>query len=147
MFSKIMSLAMSIASRGLANNKIDLETKKLRYVSCFGVGKISSCKYLTKSDKSEFFYCKACECGDHKHTWLQREPDVYSKLDYPSLTCPLKMPGFTNYDPNSPKEEIQRKQQIEMMDFENLKLVNLTISVDAEKEKIFERVNNMMKNS
>lgn len=147
MFSKIMSLAMSIASRGLTNNKIDIETKKLRHISCFGVGKIYSCKYLTKSDKSEFFYCKACECGDHKHTWLEKEPGVYSKLDYPSLNCPLKMPGFTNYDPNSPKEETERKQQIENMDFQNLKLVNLTISVDTEKEQIFERVNNIMKNS
>lgn len=142
-----MSLAMSIASRGLANNKIDIETKKLRHISCFGVDDIAPCKYLKKSVKSKFFYCQACNCGDHKHTWLEREAGEYSKLDYPSLNCPLKMPGFTNYDPNSPKEDYERKQKIENMDFEKLKLVNLTVSVDLEKEQIFERVNNIMKNS
>jgi hypothetical protein len=146
MFSKIMSFAMAIASRGLKNNKIDVETKKLRHVSCYGLNDISPCKYLTKSDKSNHFYCKSCNCGDHPHTWLEREDGIYSKLDYPQLNCPLKMPGFTNYDPNSPLEENERKKQIESMNFDNLKLITLTVSVDKEKEEIFEQINNIIKN-
>lgn len=142
-----MSFAMAIASRGLNNNKIDVETKKLRHVSCFGFKDIKPCKNLTKSEKSEYFYCKACNCGDHSHTWLEKENGVYSKLDYPVLNCPLQMPGFTNYDPNSPKESIENKKQIENLNFSELKFINLTVSVDPEKQKIFEFANNVMKNS
>lgn len=147
MLSQIMSFAMSIASRGLKDNVIDLPTKKLRYVSCYGLEEIKPCKNLTKSSKSEFYYCSACNCGDHSHTWLQREKDEYSKLDYPFLKCPLAMPGFTNYDPNNPKESLERKSQIENMDAKKLNFVDLTISIDKEKQKIFERVANIIENS
>lgn len=138
---------MAIASRGINNNKIDLTTKKLRFVSCYGVDKIFPCQFLSKSEKSEFYYCGKCGCGDHPHTWLQREKNEYSKLDYPFLTCPLKMPGFDNYDPTSPKESLERKNIIENMDPKKLNLIELTISVDEEKQKIFETVSKIVKNS
>ena len=147
MISKIMGFAMSIASRGLNNSKIDLTTKKLRYVSCYGIDNIPPCQFLLKSQKSEFYYCGKCGCGDHPHTWLQREETEYSKLDYPFLTCPMKMPGFDNYDPSSPNESLERKKKIENMDPEKLNLVQLTISVDEEKQKIFETVSKIVKNS
>lgn len=147
MLTKIMMFAMAIASRGFANNKIDIETKKLRYISCYGLNDIKPCQYLAKSQNSEHHYCGACNCGDHAHTWLTREEGVYSKLDYPSLNCPLSMPGFSNYDPNSPKQSLERKKQIENLDLSNFQFVNLTVSVDPEKEKIFERVSNMLENS
>lgn len=147
MLTQIMSFAMSIASRGLKDNVIDLPTKKLRYVSCFGLDEIKPCQNLTKSSKSEYYYCSACNCGDHSHTWLQKNVGEYSKLDYPFLKCPLSMPGFTNYDPNSPKESLDRKKQIEIMNPEKLNFVNLTISTDPEKQKIFERVANIIENS
>lgn len=147
MFTQIMSFAMSVASRGLADKVIDLPTKKLRYISCFGLDDISPCQNLEKSSKSDYQYCSACKCGDHPHTWLQKGEGEYSKLDYPFLKCPLSMPGFSNYDPNNPKDSLERKKQIESLNPEKLNLVNLTVSVDKEKEKIFERVANIIENS
>lgn len=147
MISKIMMFAMSIASRGMDNKSTDLETKKLRYISCFGLNDIPPCSKLTKSKKSDFYYCGGCGCGDHQHTWLTREEGEYAKLDYPHLTCPLKMPGFSNYDPNSPKEDLERKKQIESMPPENFKLVELTVSCNLEKQELMEKLMKIIKNS
>jgi hypothetical protein len=147
MISKIMMFAMAIASRGLSNNKTDVNTKKLRYASCFGVDGISKCPKLIKSDKSDFYYCGACGCGDHAHTWLIKNEGDYCKLDYPHLTCPLKMPGFINYDPNSPAEDLSRKKLIETMNPEKLDLIQLTVSVDEQKQKILEEALKIIKNS
>lgn len=138
---------MSIASRGLKDNVVDLATKKLRYMSCFGLEDIKPCQNLTQSSKSQYYYCSGCDCGDHSHTWLQKADGEYSKLDYPFLKCPLAMPGFSNYDPNSPKNSLERKKQIENIDPEKLNLIQLTVSVDLEKQKIFERVANIIENS
>ena len=52
MFKKMITLAMALASRGLTNNKIDIVTKKIRTVSCFGHGDISHCHNLRKSNNS-----------------------------------------------------------------------------------------------
>jgi hypothetical protein len=142
-----MSFAMAIASRGFSNSKTDLNTKKLRYVSCFGIDEIPACELLKKSEKSDFYYCGGCNCGDHSHTWLVKNDGEYSKLDYPFLNCPLKMPGFNNYDMNGPGESLKRKQQIEQMDSNKLKLIQLTVSVDPEKQKLFEKVSNVLGNS
>jgi hypothetical protein len=142
-----MSFAMAIASRGFSNSKTDLNTKKLRYVSCFGIDEIPACELLKKSEKSDFYYCNGCNCGDHSHTWLVKTDGEYSKLDYPFLNCPLKMPGFNNYDMNGPTESLKRKQQIEQMNPNKLKLIQLTVSVDPEKQKLFEKVSNVLGNS
>ena len=147
MFTKIMSFAMAIASRGLSDCKVDLPTKQLRYISCFGNSDISPCTNLKKSDKSEYYYCNGCNCGDHSHTWLVKAEGEYSKLDYPKLNCPLKMPGFTNYDPNSPKQDLQRKKAIENMDPKKLNLVKITISVDKEKEELFNKIQKVVENN
>jgi hypothetical protein len=147
MITKIMMFAMSIASRGKDNNKIGDDVKKLRYVSCFGLDNLSPCHQLKQSSKSNFYYCGGCGCGDHKHTWLLREPGVYSKLDYPYLTCPLKMPGFTNYDPHSPEESISRKRKVENMDPQNIQKVQLTVSVNKQKEEMFDKINKIIENS
>lgn len=146
MIKKIMMLAMSIASRGIDNKRIDLATKQLRHVSCHGLDNIIPCHNLVKSKKSNFYYCNGCGCGDHEHTWLEREEGKYSKLDYPVLNCPLNMPGFTNYDPNSPKDSLERKRAIEDLDPEKLKFVQITVSVDLEKEELFEKIQ-QIKNS
>ena len=73
-------LAMAIASRGLSNTKIDLPTKKLRTLSCFGHGDIPACPKLNKSKKSEYFYCGGCGCGDNSNTWLLKADGEYSKI-------------------------------------------------------------------
>lgn len=146
MFSKMISFAMAVASRGLENNKIDIETKKVRYLSCFGHDKLYGCPRLKKSSKSKYYYCGACGCGDHTHSWLLKEPGEYAKLDYPVLNCPLKMPGFTNYDPNGNLEK-DRRQYIENLDPEKLDFIQLTISFDPEKEKILNELNKLNENS
>ncbi len=146
MFKKMMMLAMAIASRGLNNTKIDLPTKKLRTLSCFGHGAIPPCSKLNKSKKSEYFYCGGCGCGDNSNTWLIKADGEYSKLDYPSLNCPLQLPGFTNYDPNSQTEKL-RRDQIENFDPEQLSLIQVTVGHSEEKEKLLEKVNKILRNS
>lgn len=129
MFSQIMSLAMAIASRGINNNKIDEQTKQLRILSCFGSDNITACQKLKKSNHSEFFYCGGCGCGDHEHTWLLRNTNQYSKLDYPNLKCPYKMPGFTNYDPAFFPDNIRdRKEKIQNFDMNKLNLIQVTVN-------------------
>jgi hypothetical protein len=146
MFKKMMMLAMAIASRGLNNTKIDLPTKKLRTLSCFGHGDIPACPKLNKSKKSEYFYCGGCGCGDNSNTWLLKADGEYSKLDYPSLNCPMQMPGFTNYDPNSQTDKT-RRDQIENFDPEKLSLIQVTVGQSEEKEKLLEEVNKILRNS
>ena len=139
-------LAAAIASRGFNNNKIDITTKKIRTLSCFGHENISPCPKLTKSKKSDYFYCGACGCGDNSNTWLLKADGEYAKLDYPSLNCPFQMPGFTNYDPNSNIDK-NRKEQIENFNPEDLNLIQVTIGRSEEKEKIIEEVNKIIQNS
>ena len=147
MISKIMMFAMSIASRGKDNKKITEDIKKLRYVSCYGLDNIDACPHLTKSSQSNFYYCGGCGCGDKPHTWLIREEGEYSKLDYPFLNCPMKMPGFSNYDPNSPENSIIRKKQIEELNPQIIKKIELTVSANTEKEELFDKIHKIIKNS
>lgn len=74
--------------------------------------------------------------------------EEYSKLDYPILNCPLKMPGFTNYDPNYKPAEIKdRKEQIEKIDPENLQYIQVTLGASEEKERIIEQANKIIENT
>tara|TARA_R100000995_G_C3449124_1_gene107190 strand:+ start:256 stop:765 length:510 start_codon:yes stop_codon:yes gene_type:complete len=127
----IQSYARSLASRGLTNKKADIPTKQLRVLSCFGDssigGSLSPCEHLGKSDKEPGkFYCTECGCGDKKSTWLEPESGEYSKLDYPQLSCPLKMPGFSNYD-GSDSKDIIRKNIIEH--YNPMKITEITVTV------------------
>lgn len=142
--------AASLASRGLENNKTDLATKQLRVLSCFGGLNItSSCPFLKKSQTNPSkHFCGKCGCGDKKHTWLIANDSEYSKLDYPVLNCPMKMPGFSNYDPNhKPKEIKERKELIEEIDPEQLKFVQVTIGQNKHTEQMMDQVNKIIKNS
>jgi hypothetical protein len=148
MLKQIMSYAMAMASRGLNNQKIDLFTKQLRYISCYGDGTIPPCSFLKKSDKSNFFYCGKCGCGDNPGTWLVKNAEEYSKLDYPILECPVKMPGFTNYDPNFyDSNDNQRKKLIESMDPSKVQLVQITVNQSQKHDELLEKLNNIKKNS
>ena len=129
MFKKMVMFAAALASRGIENKKIDLPTKQLRVLSCFGGDGIDQCPYLKLSKNETNHYCGKCGCGDHKHTWLVKNGTSYSKLDYPKLECPLKMPGFSNYDPNFYTTEIKdRKEKIEDYDPEKLSFIEVTIN-------------------
>lgn len=148
MFKKMMMFAASLASRGMSDKKTDTTTKQLRVLSCFGDGVINPCSFLKQSKKKNQYYCGRCGCGDHKHTWLIKDSNEYSKLDYPVLNCPIQMPGFTNYDPNFyVPEEKTRKIQIEDYDPEKLQYIQVTVGKSEEKEKILEEVNKIINNS
>lgn len=144
----MMMFAASLASRGISNTKVDIPTKQLRVLSCFGDGTIKPCSFLGQNTKTKNYYCMKCGCGDHKHTWLIKDANEYSKLDYPTLNCPIKMPGFSNYDPNFyVSEEKSRKQQIEDYDPEKLQYIQVTVGKSEEKEKLLSEVNKIINNS
>jgi len=104
----VQSFGVSMASRGIRNKKTDGPTKQLRVLSCFGNqnvgGELIPCPHLMESETRGKHYCGKCGCGDRPGTHLIANGEKYSKLDYPVLSCPLNMPGFTNYEP-SPEEE------------------------------------------
>ena len=116
------SFAQSVISRGITNKKVDATTKQLRVISCFGDGgELIPCEYLRESkEDSTKSFCGGCGCGDRKGTWLNADASEYSKLDYPTLSCPMKMPGFTDYaasDPDEAEEPVTRKYYIENVDY------------------------------
>ena len=133
--SMVQAYARSLASRRLTNQRTDKPTKQLRFLSCFGDksigGELKPCEQLKSSKTDGKFYCGACGCGDRKSTWLEAKSDKYSKLDYPNLSCPLKMPGFSDYDGSDSNENI-RKTIIENYDLN--KLTQLSVSVKNEEE-------------
>lgn len=150
MFTKMIMFAASLASRGLGNKKTDIDTKKLRVLSCFGgIEDIPPCPYLSNSIvESGKHFCNKCGCGDKKHTWLIASNEDYSKLDYPVLNCPIKMPGFSNYDPNFLNAESkERRAQIQNLDPEKLNLIQVTIGSSEEKESLIEQVNKIINDS
>ena len=125
----MQSFAMSLASRGLTNKKADIPTKQLRTLSCFGDesigGSLPPCEGLGKSETGGRFYCTECGCGDREGTWLNSTNENYSKLDYPKLHCPRKMPGFSNYLMSETKDN-SRKYIIE--NYNAAQLVKITVS-------------------
>ena len=78
-------------------------TKALRVLSCHGDDTFTPCPYREKSvNYPNSSFCGACGCGDKAFTQLVNIVDengetTYSKLDFPQIQCPLKMPGFMNY--------------------------------------------------
>ena len=131
------TFADAIVSRGLGNKKTDTITKQLRVISCFGDGgELPPCEYLRESKTSGKYFCGGCGCGDRKGTWLVAEGDEYSKLDYPKLSCPLQMPGFTNYEKSEPDESedpVTRRYYIEEMKEDRIKKVSVNIHEEPPK--------------
>lgn len=129
----VQSFASAIASRGLTNKKTTKFQKQLRVLSCFGNqhvgGILPPCEHLKNSSTPGKYYCGGCGCGDKPMTWLLAEDDKYSKLDYPKLSCPLKMPGFSDYEKSTPDEAIPpitRRFYIENMPMEEVEKVSVT---------------------
>jgi|LauGreDrversion4_2_1035121.scaffolds.fasta_scaffold06941_9 hypothetical protein len=122
LLQKAQAYAKSLASKGLNNNKADPETKILRELSCHGDNdQLPPCSQRRSSEKFEgSYFCGACGCGDKKGTQLVDltidNKENYGKLDYPTVWCPLNMPGFQPYKPSKEEpEEVRnkRKEQIE----------------------------------
>lgn len=118
---KAKSFGQSVASRGFNNKKANEETKALRNLSCHGLEELGLAPCADRKNSTKFensFYCGACGCGDKKMTQLVTlvidGKEQYSKLDFPKVSCPLKMPGFTNYYPSEEGvSENSRKKTIE----------------------------------
>jgi len=130
----MQSFAMAITSRGLNNEKVTKPVKQLRVLSCFGNqgqgGVLPPCEHLKQSSTPGKFFCGGCGCGDRKGTWLMSEGDEYSKLDYPKLSCPLQMPGFTNYDKSKPEEAvppITRRFYIEQLPYKEIEKIPVSL--------------------
>ena len=140
-----ISFAMTFASRGFTNSKVDVPQKQLRVLSCFGNTDIAPCPHLKKSANGKTHHCGACGCGDKPFTQLLINGEKYSKLDYPYLTCPMQMPGFSNYSPASPKEvnENSRKSQIEVYDALKLQSIEVSMPTPTEDEyRLFQKLSN-----
>lgn len=121
MAEKAKAFLSSMASRGFTNKTAPTETIELRQLSCHGNDVIPPCSERKNSDKfPDSFYCGSCGCGDKTGTQLVsitiKEKPQYSKLDYPKVSCPLKMPGFTDYVPTEVGvSENSRKIEIEVL--------------------------------
>ena len=106
-------------SKGIDNKKVDVTTKDIRLLGCFGDGDVLSvCPALRPSEeKMGKFYCNDCNCGDKASTWLNGDEQDYTKLDHPYLSCPRKMPGFSDYESSTDEDNVQeqRKKSIEVM--------------------------------
>lgn len=103
--NKAVSFGRAMASKGISAKKAESKTLELRKLSCHGdpSKNLPPCSERKNSEKFHgSFYCGGCGCGDKAHTQLinmknEDGTEKYSKLDYPKVTCPLKMPGFSNY--------------------------------------------------
>jgi hypothetical protein len=134
------NFAKSVISRGLNDKKVDMTTKQLRVISCFGDDNdLIPCEYLRQSEQdSTKSFCGGCGCGDRKATWLIADGSEYSKLDYPKLSCPLQMPGFTNYEESEPaeaEEPVTRRYYIEQMDITDISDTKVTLHNAPEPDK------------
>jgi len=105
---KAKTFAESVVSKGVSGNKANAPEKELRTLSCHGDAnrKLPPCSERKNSEKFPgSHFCGACGCGDKEMTQLsprklENGEDAYTKLDFPKVHCPLKMPGFTNYVPS-----------------------------------------------
>ena len=126
-------------SKGLSEKKVEVNTKDIRLLSCFGNGDdISVCPGLRPSErKMGKFFCGECGCGDKATTWLNGTEEEYTKLDHPYLSCPRKMPGFSDYEKGREFDQKDaRKIQIEVtLGGEILNTKNLVKPEMSEAEK------------
>ena len=150
LMKRASSLAKSAVSRGISNKRADPVAKRLTVLSCHGDPDQlnSSCPYREESNKKRnTFYCTACGCGDKANAWLNNpsNPEAYVKLDFPWLSCPLKMPGFSDYVPTEEQteelteqyseESLKRKSTIEnLCEAWNLEIPAATPAPQSEKE-------------
>lgn len=104
------SFARSYTSK-ILEGKVSKETRNLRILSCHGIdeeGKQikSPCHARGYSKEKAYHFCNSCSCGQREIARLssvgstENQPvfnEDYIKLDFPTLSCPRQMPGFSNY--------------------------------------------------
>lgn len=125
-FNKVKNFGKSVASR-VTQGKADEKLIKLRHISCHGDEEVVPCPYRSASNTREgAYFCTACGCGDKPRAFLNDPDDsgAYTKLDYPWVSCPVRMPGFGDYKPFSEEtqedidklpEGMKRKQLTEVV--------------------------------
>lgn len=115
-FVKVWQYADAMASRWIGG-EVSEEIKDIRNISCHGSMELNipPCEFRVDSiNYPKSHYCGACNCGDFQTTQLTNlDKDHYSKLDYPRVTCPKEMPGFTNFVPLNIPNRFERKGLIE----------------------------------
>lgn len=113
LIGRAKSYLKSILSRYLGyGKKAEAAVKKIRSMSCNGVpGELDPCEHREPSEAHPgSYFCGACGCGDRKAVLISGDTPSYEKLDYPFLSCPIHMPGFSNYTPSSraPKTDLRK---------------------------------------
>ena len=118
-WDKVKSYFKSLMSRLIVPmGKVPASIKRTRKVSCNGDGfKIPPCSFRVPSTKQpRSFVCGACGCGDREGVLVDGNVPKFEKLDYPYVSCPASMPGFSNYlpakdedKPNPRKVAIEKK--------------------------------------
>lgn len=103
------------ASSRVKEGKVSKEIKSLRILSCHGINEEGkqvrpACHARLYSPTKKFFACNLCGCGEREIARIssfnskENQPtfneDEYIKLDFPTLQCPRKMPGFSNFEGN-----------------------------------------------
>ena len=113
--SKVKNFAKAVGSR-VTQKKIDDSILQLRQLSCHGNNEIAPCPYRGDSAvRDGYHYCTACGCGDRPATWLNNpeDPESFTKLHYPWVSCPVRNPGFGDYKSygiESDKEKTEKKE-------------------------------------
>jgi len=96
---KIKNFGKSVTSR-ITQGKAEDHVIKLRVLSCHGDENVLPCPYRADSTvRNGAKFCTACGCGDKPRAFLNNpdDPNAYTKLHYPWVSCPVKMPGFSDY--------------------------------------------------
>tara|TARA_R110001592_G_scaffold300142_1_gene571269 strand:+ start:332 stop:985 length:654 start_codon:yes stop_codon:yes gene_type:complete len=122
---KVKNFTKAMTSRAV-KGRVEDAILELRVLSCHGNDEIPPCPYRGDSNvRDGFHFCTACGCGDKPHTWLNNpeDPNAYTKLHYPWVSCPIRNPGFGDYKPHaledakeleSKKPGMDRKKIIEI---------------------------------
>ncbi len=114
---KVKLFTKSLLSRVLTpSGKVPTFIKETRRVSCNGDGaNIRACDFRIESRvEIGAFVCGACGCGDRESVFVDGPVPKFEKLDYPYISCPASMPGFSNYLPSEDESNpSERKLAIE----------------------------------
>ena len=131
LLAKGKSYFKSLLSRAITpTGKVPAFIKEIRRVSCNGDGgSIAPCPFREESEKQPGSYvCGACGCGDRESVLVDGDVPRFEKLDYPFVSCPASMPGFSNYvpseneaRPNERKASIEDKYGKDALDKANTK--------------------------
>ncbi|GAB5525177.1 MAG: hypothetical protein Roseis2KO_30490 [Roseivirga sp.] len=108
LFQKVKLFVKSLLSRLLTpSGKVPTFIKDTRKISCNGDGAdIRACDFRIESRVAAgAFVCGACGCGDREGVFVNGPVPKFEKLDYPYISCPASMPGFSNYLPSEDESQ------------------------------------------